>query len=162
MTQKLTHFNDQGRAQMVDVSHKSTTTRLALAKGSLKISPELCQILQAGELAKGDAFTVAKTAGILAAKKTGDLIPMCHPLGLDQVDIEIQLNQEESRIYLCATAKCEGKTGVEMEALTALTVAALTIYDMCKAVDKHMVIERIGLAKKEGGKSGLFVNPAFD
>ncbi|OGG99790.1 MAG: molybdenum cofactor biosynthesis protein C [Candidatus Lambdaproteobacteria bacterium RIFOXYD1_FULL_56_27] len=161
MTQKLTHFNDQGRAQMVDVSAKSVTHRLAKAKGSLKISAELAQILEQGSLAKGDAFTVAKTAGILAAKQTGLLIPLCHPLGLDQVEIEIWLDVPEGRVYFEATAKCEGKTGVEMEALTALSVAALTVYDMCKAVDKGMVIERIGLALKEGGKSGRFENPDF-
>jgi len=146
---------------MVDVSAKPVSIRTAIAKGSLKISAQLCDLLEAGTLTKGDAFTVAKTAGILGAKKTGELIPMCHPLGIDLVEVTTELNTEEKRIYLSATVRCEGKTGVEMEALTAVTVTALTLYDMCKAVDKKMMIERIGLAKKTGGKSGEFINPAF-
>jgi len=161
MKPTLSHFNQHGRAQMVDVSNKQETRRVAVAKGSIKISSDLAQILEAGELSKGDAFNVAKTAGILGAKKTGDLIPMCHPLGLDQVEVNIELNKTEQRIYLTSTARCFGKTGVEMEALTALSIAALTLYDMCKAVDKQMLIERIGLASKEGGKSGSFTNPDF-
>ncbi|MDT8446795.1 MAG: cyclic pyranopterin monophosphate synthase MoaC [bacterium] len=161
MTQKLTHFDESGRARMVDVSAKSETSRLALAHAEIKISAELAQILAEGSLSKGDAFTVAKTAGILAAKRTGELIPMCHPLGLDQIEVEIRLDQPGGRIFLEATAKCQGKTGVEMEALVAVNLAALTVYDMCKAVDKGMLIERVGLVRKEGGKSGLYQNPEF-
>lgn len=161
MSGKLTHFDKSGRAKMVDVSAKQVTERLALARAELSISAELAQMLDEGTLTKGDAFTVAKTAGILAAKRTGELIPMCHPLGLDQVDIQIELDREGGRIFIKAMAKCSGKTGVEMEALTAASVAALTIYDMSKAVDKTILIERVGLVRKEGGKSGLFENPAF-
>jgi len=146
---------------MVDVSDKKSTVRVAIAKGSLKISNQLCEILTQGTLAKGDAFTVAKTAGIIGAKKTGELIPMCHPLGIDQIEILTELNEKEARIYVTATVRCEGKTGVEMEALTAVSITTLTLYDMCKAVDKEMMIEQIGLARKTGGKSGDFTNPAF-
>ena len=158
MTKKLSHFDQTGRAQMVDVGNKTPTQRLAVAKGQVRISPELAQILIEGKLEKGDAFTVAKTAAILAAKKTGELIPMCHPLGLDQVSVEMTLDQKHGLVLIQATAKLTGKTGVEMEALMAVSMAALTFYDMCKAVDKKMIIEGICLVRKEGGKSGTFIN----
>jgi cyclic pyranopterin monophosphate synthase len=143
---------------MVDVSGKAESLRSATAQGRVKISPELAAILKAGTLEKGDAFTVAKTAGILAAKQTGQLIPMCHPLPLNVVALDLTLNEAAGVVEIVATARTEAKTGVEMEALTAVSVAALTIYDMCKAVDKGMVIDRIYLAEKTGGKSGPYRN----
>ncbi len=156
----LTHFDPQtGRARMVDVSGKSATLRSATAKGQIRISPELAAALKAGSLEKGDAFTVAKTAGILAAKQTGTLIPMCHPLPLNVVEVELGLDEARGIVWIEATARTEARTGVEMEALTAVTVAALTFYDMGKAVDKGMVIDRIHLAEKTGGKSGTYRNP---
>lgn len=161
MENKLSHFDPEtGRASMVDVSEKKVTTRIAVARGRLLISAELTKILQAGTLEKGDAFTIAKTAGILAAKNTGQLIPMCHPLSLDNVDIQIELIGEKNEIRIEAMAKTSGKTGVEMEALVAASVAGLTVYDMCKAVDKTMQIQQVGLYKKTGGKSGEFYNSA--
>lgn len=158
MSSTLSHFDKSGKARMVDVGGKAVTSRVAVARGRVLISKELTEILKKGALEKGDAFTVAKTAGILAAKNTGALIPMCHPLPLDQVDITIELNEAENRVDLEATSRTEAKTGVEMEAMVALSVAALTIYDMCKAVDKAMVIDRIYLVEKTGGKSGHYQN----
>lgn len=160
MSSSLSHFDrETGRAQMVDVGGKKVTQRTARARGIIKISEELTSVLKAGTLEKGDAFTVAKTAGILAAKQTGTLIPMCHPLPLDVVKIELSLDEKENIVLVEATASTEARTGVEMEALTAASVAALTFYDMCKAVDKGMVIDRIHLAEKTGGKSGDYFNP---
>jgi cyclic pyranopterin monophosphate synthase len=143
---------------MVDVSGKSATLRSATARGRVKISPELAAVLQAGTLEKGDAFTVAKTAGILAAKQTGQLIPMCHPLPLNVVELDLVLDAASGIVDITATARTEAKTGVEMEAMVAVSVAALTFYDMCKAVDKGMVIDRVYLAEKTGGKSGPYKN----
>ncbi|MEE8554280.1 MAG: cyclic pyranopterin monophosphate synthase MoaC [bacterium] len=155
----LSHFDTQtGRARMVDVGGKTATVREATARGTVRISPELAEVLEAGTLEKGDAFTVAKTAAILAAKQTGALIPMCHPLPLNVVDVELTLDQGAGEVRIEATAKTEAKTGVEMEALMAVSMAALTFYDMCKAVDKGMVIDRIYLVKKTGGKSGPYLN----
>ena len=134
------------------LSHFDTQT------GRARISPELAEVLEAGTLEKGDAFTVAKTAAILAAKQTGALIPMCHPLPLNVVDVELTLDKGSGEVRIEATAKTEAKTGVEMEALMAVSMAALTFYDMCKAVDKGMVIDRIYLVKKTGGKSGPYFN----
>jgi len=160
MASRLSHFDtDTGRARMVDVSGKTASPRSATARGRIKISAELVRVLQAGTLEKGDAFTVAKTAGILAAKQTGQLIPMCHPLPLNVVVLELSLDEPGGAVNLSATARTEAKTGVEMEALVAVAVAALTFYDMCKAVDKGMVIDRIHLAEKTGGKSGTYRNP---
>lgn len=160
MSSSLSHFDQEtGRAQMVDVGGKKVTQRTARARGIIKISEELTSVLKAGTLEKGDAFTVAKTAGILAAKQTGTLIPMCHPLPLDVVKIELSLDEKENIVLVEAIASTEARTGVEMEALTAASVAALTFYDMCKAVDKGMVIDRIHLAEKTGGKSGDYFNP---
>lgn len=161
-TSPLTHFDAQGRACMVDVGGKSETRRKAVARGVIQISQQLAHLLQQGGLKKGDAFSVAKVAGILAAKRTGELIPMCHPLGLDHVSIELNLDVAQGRVYLEASASTQARTGVEMEALTALTVAALTFYDMVKAVDKGVMIQTIGLYQKEGGKSGLYQNPALE
>ncbi len=156
---ELNHFDSQGNATMVDVGSKPLTRRRALARGSLKISAELAQRLAQGDNAKGDAFSVAKTAGILAAKRTGELIPLCHPLGLDHVGIQLELDLNENRVWIEAEASTTAKTGVEMEAMTAASVAALTFYDMVKGMDKTVLIERVGLYQKEGGKSGFFENP---
>jgi molybdenum cofactor biosynthesis protein MoaC len=161
MASPLSHFDaESGRARMVDVSGKAVTLRSATARGRIKISPELVAVLKAGTLEKGDAFTVAKTAGILAAKQTGQLIPMCHPLPLNVVELNLTLDEAAAVVEVSATARTEAKTGVEMEALVAVSVAALTFYDMCKAVDKGMVIDRIHLAEKTGGKSGTYRNAA--
>jgi len=160
MAKALSHFDaDSGRARMVDVGGKAVTERTARARGRIRISAALAEVLERGTLEKGDAFTVAKTAGILAAKQTGTLIPMCHPLPLNVVEIDISLDAQALEVSLEARARTEAKTGVEMEALTAVAVAALTFYDMCKAVDKGMVIEGIHLAEKTGGKSGPYRNP---
>ena len=147
---------------MVDVGQKSESTRKAIARSRLKISSNLVEILEQGQLEKGDAFTVAKTAGILAAKQTGQLIPMCHPLPLDYVNIEIQMLSQEKEIRIEAEAATTAKTGVEMEALVAASVTALTFYDMCKAVDKGIEITRTGLFRKTGGKSGTYENKSFE
>jgi molybdenum cofactor biosynthesis protein MoaC len=161
MASSLSHFDaETGRARMVDVSGKAATLRSATAHGRIKISPELAAVLQAGTLEKGDAFTVAKTAGLLAAKQTGQLIPMCHPLPLNVVDVDLTLDEGACVVEVSATARTEAKTGVEMEALVAVSIAALTFYDMCKAVDKGMVIDRIHLVEKMGGKSGTYRNPS--
>ena len=155
----LTHFDSQtGRARMVDVGGKAATAREATARGTVRISPELAEMLETGTLEKGDAFTVAKIAAILAAKQTGALIPMCHPLPLNVVAVELTLDKEAGEVGIEATAKTEAKTGVEMEALMAVSIAALAFYDMCKAVDKGMVIDRVYLVKKTGGKSGPYRN----
>lgn len=161
MNEKLSHFDDSGRAKMVDVGHKSESVRKAIARSQLKISANLVQILEQGLLEKGDAFTVSKTAGILAAKQTGHLIPMCHPLPLDYVNIEIQMLGQDQEIRIEAEAATTAKTGVEMEALVAASVAALTFYDMCKAIDKGIEIVRTGLFRKTGGKSGTYENKSF-
>lgn len=158
MPSKLSHFDEKGRAAMVDVSDKSVSTRVAVARSLIKISGELASVLAEGRLEKGDAFTVAKTAGILAAKQTGQLIPMCHPLGLDYISVEIELaGGNEVRIE--AEAKTTARTGVEMEAMVAVSMAGLAFYDMCKAVDKGIQIVRTGLYRKTGGKSGPYINP---
>ena len=158
MSDQLSHFDKNGRATMVDVTAKTVTTRVAIARSTLKISSALTEILIQGSLEKGDAFTVAKTAGTLAAKQTGNLIPMCHPLPVEHVGIEIELLADINEIRVQAQVSTTAKTGVEMEALTAASVTALTIYDMCKAVDKTMRIVNTGLYKKSGGKSGEFFN----
>ena len=159
MAKVLSHFDrETGRARMVDVGGKAVTERVARARGLIRISADLASVLKAGTLEKGDAFTVAKIAGILAAKQTGTLIPMCHPLPLNVVEIELSLDEEALTVHVEATAKTEARTGVEMEALTAVNVAALAFYDMCKAVDKGMVIDRVYLVEKTGGKSGPYRN----
>ncbi|PCI22983.1 MAG: cyclic pyranopterin monophosphate synthase MoaC [SAR324 cluster bacterium] len=163
MEEKLSHFDEKtGRAKMVDVGGKQDTTRIAITRSILKISAKLVEILASGSLEKGDAFTVAKTAGILAAKQTGQLIPMCHPLSLDCVNIEIELLPDRQEIRIEAEAKTTGKTGVEMEALVAASVAGMTVYDMCKAVDKGIQIVKTGLFRKTGGKSGEYCNPEME
>jgi cyclic pyranopterin phosphate synthase len=156
----LTHFDEHGRARMVDVGHKEDTVREAIAKGRVLMRPETLRLIQEDGIAKGDVLAVAQVAGIMAAKKTHELIPMCHPLMLTKVGLDFVLRQaeqiqDEAMIEITATVRTVGKTGVEMEALTAVTVAGLTIYDMCKAVDRAMRLEAVRMVQKSGGKSGL-------
>ncbi len=156
---KLSHFDTKGAAVMVDVSAKGETERRATAAGSVVMKPETLALIRSGGTKKGDVLAVARLAGIMGAKRTSDLIPLCHPLGIDSVTIELVCNQKRHAVDIEATVKITGKTGVEMEALTAVSVAALTIYDMCKAVDRGMRIENIRLTHKSGGKSGTFDAP---
>ena len=158
MSDKLSHFDKDGRASMVNVGAKQATTRTAIARSVIQISAELVNILNEGTLQKGDAFTVAKTAGILAAKQTGSLIPMCHPLPVDYVDIRFEMLVQKQEVRVEAEASTTAKTGVEMEAMVAVSMAGLTFYDMCKAVDKGIRILKTGLYKKTGGKSGEYLN----
>jgi cyclic pyranopterin phosphate synthase len=153
---KLTHIDNKGRPKMVDVSSKPLTKRIALAKGSVYMKKETFELITKGKVAKGDVLSVAKIAGITAAKKTSEIIPLCHPLNISSVDIDFKLDEKENRIEIESCIKITGQTGVEMEALTAVAAAALTIYDMCKAVDKEMIISDIMLVEKSGGKSGIF------
>jgi cyclic pyranopterin phosphate synthase len=155
----LTHFDEHGRAHMVDVGHKDDTQREAVAKGRVLLKPETLALIQQGGIAKGDVLAVAQVAGIMAAKRTHELIPMCHPLLLTHISLNFEPHQADTpaglaRIDMSATVRTTGKTGVEMEALTAVSVAGLTIYDMCKAVDRGMQIDAVRLVKKSGGKSG--------
>lgn len=152
----LTHLDSQGRANMVDVSDKAQTVREAVAEALVRMRPETLQMIAQGDHPKGDVFAVARIAGIQAAKKTSDLIPLCHPLMLTSVKVELKPEGEDA-VRITARCKLTGQTGVEMEALTAASVAALTIYDMCKAVDRGMVIESVRLLEKVGGKSGHFI-----
>ncbi|OXS61597.1 cyclic pyranopterin monophosphate synthase MoaC [Cohnella sp. CIP 111063] len=155
----LTHFNDQGRARMVDVSGKADTVRVAVAEGHVKMAPETLRRIRERSVAKGDVLAVAQIAGIQAAKRTSDWIPMCHPLPLTGVDIRFADDGAET-LTITAEVKTTGKTGVEMEALTAVSAAALTVYDMCKALQKDMVIGSVALLSKTGGKSGDYVRSA--
>jgi cyclic pyranopterin monophosphate synthase len=154
----FTHFNEQGRAKMVDISDKSTTVRTAIAKSSIAVNKEIYDKITSNEMKKGDVLAVSQVAGIMAAKKTADIIPMCHPLALKGVDIsfEWQTKSDEYVLVIIVAVKTKGSTGVEMEALTAASVTALTVYDMCKAVDKGMVIGPTFLMEKTGGKNGDF------
>ncbi|HBV87760.1 MAG TPA: cyclic pyranopterin monophosphate synthase MoaC [Desulfosporosinus sp.] len=152
----LTHFDEEGRARMVDVSDKEETARVAIAQGKVLMKPETLERIRSGQIAKGDVLSVAQVAGIMAAKQTSQLIPMCHPLAITGAKLSFKL-VEPGEIDIEANVKVHGKTGVEMEALTAVSVAALTIYDMCKAIDKTMTIGDIYLVEKLGGKSGHFV-----
>lgn len=154
---ELTHFDEQGRARMVDVSDKQVTRREAVARGEVRMHPETLTLIKAGKLAKGDVLAVAQVAGIMGAKSTSSLIPMCHPLFISGAKLDFQLDEAGSRVLIEARVKTAGQTGVEMEALTAVSLAALTIYDMCKAVDKDMVIGEIRLVEKSGGKSGHYL-----
>jgi len=151
---KLTHLDKAGRPRMLDVTGKADTARIAVARGLVRMQPATFQLIAQGGIAKGDVLTTAQLAGIMAAKKTPELIPLCHPLLIGNVAIEFNLDEAASTIEIAATVESIGKTGVEMEALTAVAVAALTVYDMCKAVDRGMKIENIRLVKKSGGKSG--------
>jgi cyclic pyranopterin phosphate synthase len=155
---KLTHLDSAGRARMVDVGAKPDSERLAVAKGEVHMQKETLDLIRAGTLKKGDVLTVAQIAGIAAAKRTSDLIPLCHPLPLTHVDVELVLDEALPGVVITATARTFGKTGVEMEALTAVSVAALTVYDMTKAAEKTMRIQNIRLVEKHGGRSGDVVN----
>ena len=152
----LTHLDDDGNAVMVDVSDKSETERIATAKGCVIMAKETMDLIVAGQVNKGDVLSVAQLAGIMGAKRTPDLIPLCHPLNLSSVNVDLTCDPNRSAVDITARCKLTGKTGVEMEALTAVSVAALTIYDMCKAVDREMRISDIRLVQKSGGKSGSF------
>jgi len=152
----LTHFDERGNARMVDVGDKDVTERLATAKASVVMQPATLALIRDNKAAKGDVLAVAQLAGIMAAKKTSELIPLCHPLALSSVQVTLTLDEKRNTVDIEATCKLKGRTGVEMEALTAASVAALTVYDMCKAVDRGMVIEDVKLLHKSGGKSGTF------
>jgi cyclic pyranopterin phosphate synthase len=154
---KLTHIDENGRPRMVDVTAKADTQRQAITKGTVQMKAETLRLLQKGLLPKGDVLSVAQIAGIMAAKQTPTLIPMCHPLLLGEIKVEFEIDEAHNSILITSTVKNTGKTGVEMEAMTATAVAALTIYDMCKAVDKGIKINNIRLVKKSGGKSGTVV-----
>lgn len=153
---KLTHINHQGRAKMVDVSNKQETEREAVARGTVYMKKETLERIKEGTLKKGDVLAVAQVAGIMAAKQTSGIIPMCHPIMISGCDISFNLDSEKNMVEITASVKTTGQTGVEMEALTAVSAAGLTIYDMCKAVDKEIVISDIMLLKKTGGKSGYW------
>lgn len=158
MSGQLSHLDESGAAHMVDVGSKPDTERVAVARGEVVMQANTLQLIQAGALKKGDVLTVAQLAGVMAAKRTAELIPLCHPLPLTHVDVEIALDPELPGIRLTATARTVAKTGVEMEALTAVAVAALTVYDMAKAVEKTMRIQNIRLVEKRGGQSGEVIN----
>ena len=151
---KLTHFNKQGDAHMVDVGHKAITQRTAVTEGTIEMQPKTLKLIVEGGHKKGDVLGIARIAGIMASKKTADLIPLCHPLPITHVDISLTSEEESNRIYCQTTVKTNGQTGVEMEALLATQIALLTIYDMCKAVDRGMTLHGIRLIEKSGGKSG--------
>ena len=153
---EFTHFNDQGRARMVDVGEKPVSTRTAVAAGRVLVNRETFEKIRSGGVKKGDVLTVAQVAGIMGAKRTPDVVPMCHPIPLDGVDLSLTLNEARLSVEITATVRTGGRTGVEMEALTAVSVAALTVYDMCKAVQRDMVITDIRLMKKSGGVHGNF------
>ncbi len=156
---ELTHLDAEGRATMVDVGAKPETVRVAVARGEVRMAPETLAALRSGRVPKGDVWAAARIAGIMAAKKTPDLVPLCHALLLDQVALEFEIDEAHSRVVITATVRCTGKTGVEMEALTAVSVAALTIYDMAKALERTMTIGPIYLVAKEGGRSGAWRRP---
>ena len=158
---KLSHVDARGRAQMVDVGEKAATMREAIAAGEVQMKPEVLRLLVAGKVPKGDVLAVARVAGVMAAKRTPDLIPLCHPLPISTVEVNFYPRKTEGVIGIESRVKVEGKTGVEMEALMAVSLAALTIYDMCKAVDKGMVISNIRLLQKTGGKSGTYIRKAL-
>jgi len=155
---KLTHLDEQGRAHMVDVGAKPDTERIAIARGEVHMKPETLELIRAGQIKKGDVLTVAQIAGIGASKRTSELIPLCHPLPLTKVDVGLSLDETLPGVIITATAKTIGKTGVEMEALTAVSISALTVYDMAKAAEKTMRIQNIRLVEKHGGQSGDVIN----
>jgi cyclic pyranopterin phosphate synthase len=154
VTEQLTHLDEQGTARMVDVGAKPDSERVAVAAGSVTMQPETLRLIRDGAIKKGDVLTVARIAGIMAAKRTSELIPLCHPVALTQIDLNLTLSDEQNAVLITATARTVGKTGVEMEALTAVSTAALTVYDMAKAVDRGMVIGGIRLLEKHGGVHG--------
>ena len=152
----FTHFNEQGRAKMVDVGEKPVSTRTAIAAGRVLVSGETLALIKSGGMKKGDVLTVAQVAGVMGAKRTPELIPMCHPVAIDGIDLRLSLTEDPPAVEIRASVSCDGRTGVEMEALTAVSTAALTVYDMCKAVQKDMVISDIRLLRKTGGVHGDF------
>jgi cyclic pyranopterin phosphate synthase len=152
----FTHFDEAGNARMVDVSEKAVSDRQATAKGSVVMRPETLALIRSGGVKKGDVFAVARLAGIMAAKRTAELVPLCHPLPLSSIAVDLEADEARSAVDITATVKLAGRTGVEMEALTAVSVAALTVYDMCKAVDRGMAITEVRLTGKSGGKSGSY------
>ena len=154
---KLSHLDEQGRAKMVDVSDKDTTSRVAVARGTIRMRAKTLELILDDKIEKGDVFAVARVAGIMAAKKTSELIPMCHPLAITAVEIDLMPGDNPARVDIEASVRVNGRTGVEMEAMTAVAIAGLTIYDMCKAVDREMSMSEIRLVKKSGGKSGTFM-----
>lgn len=158
MPNKLSHLDEQGRVRMVDVGHKPDTQRMAVARGEVHMKKETLKLIRAGQMKKGDVLTVAQIAGISASKRTSELIPLCHPLPLTKVDVDLLLDDSLPGVVITATAKTTGKTGVEMEALTAVSIAALTVYDMAKAAEKTMRIQNIRLVEKHGGQSGDVFN----
>ena len=158
--QDFTHFNEQGRAKMVDVGEKPVSIRTAVAAGRVLVNPETFALIRSGGMKKGDVLTVAQIAGVMGAKRTPELIPMCHPTLTDGIDLALYLNEESCAVEIRATVSCAGRTGVEMEALTAVSTAALTVYDMCKAVQKDMVISDIRLLRKTGGVHGDYERKA--
>ena len=153
---KLTHFNEKGAAHMVDIGDKASTHRIAIAEGYISMQPDTLSLIKEGGHKKGDVLGIARVAGIMASKKTSELIPLCHPISLSHIDIELDIEEENNRIRCQARAETTGQTGVEMESLQAVQTTLLTIYDMCKAVDRGMVINAIGLLEKSGGKSGTW------
>ena len=153
---KLTHLDAAGNAHMVDVSEKQVTTRIAVASGRVSMLPETLQLIQSGMAKKGDVIATARIAGIMAAKRTHELIPLCHPLAISRITVDLEINEPDNAVDVTASVKVEGKTGVEMEALTAVSVACLTVYDMVKAVDRGIIISDLKLIEKLGGKSGHF------
>lgn len=155
---ELSHFNEEGRSRMIDVGDKEDTARIAIAEGEVVMRPETLRLINEGKISKGDVLAVAQVAGIMAAKQTSQIIPMCHPLMLTSVDLNFKINEEAHKIIIKSKVKTVGRTGVEMEALTAVAIAGLTIYDMCKAVDRGMTIKAIRLIEKAGGKSGHYLN----
>ncbi len=157
MPEKLSHIDEKGKPRMVDVSEKADTLREAVARGEVHMKAETLALIKGGEIAKGDVLTVAQLAGIMAAKQTPHIIPICHPLLLNEIKVELEIDEKRNAVLITSTVKNTGKTGVEMEALTAVSVAALTVYDMCKAVDRAMRIESVRLIKKSGGKSGTII-----
>jgi cyclic pyranopterin phosphate synthase len=159
MTEKLTHFDERGAARMVDVAAKTETHRVAVAGGAIRMRPETLALIVSGGAKKGDVLGVARVAAIQAAKRTSELIPLCHPVALTSVTVDFTPDEENSRIECRASVECTARTGVEMEALVAVQVALLTIYDMCKAVDRAMTMDGIRLLEKRGGKSGAYVAP---
>ena len=158
MEKKFSHFDSKGNAVMVDVSEKNITERIAIAKGKIYVNSEVMEAVLNQTVKKGDVLGVARVAGIMGVKRTSDLIPMCHPLMISKCSVDFEINEEKNYIEAICTVKVEGKTGVEMEALTGVNATLLTIYDMCKAIDKTMEISEVHLVKKTGGKSGEFIN----
>ncbi|PKB67990.1 MAG: molybdenum cofactor biosynthesis protein C [SAR202 cluster bacterium Io17-Chloro-G3] len=150
----LTHLNEEGQARMVDVGWKEPTVRVAVAKGEVRMRPGTLDLVRAGQMKKGDVLGIARIAGVMGAKRTSELIPLCHPIPLDQITVDMDLNDETNSVEITAAARTTAKTGVEMEALTAVSIAALTIYDMCKSIDREVRIDAVRLVQKSGGRSG--------